>query len=167
MRQGLALLAAALAVCGCGRTPVKAYDGPSRPQSELAVMQGGGSGDEMSPLDVVEFGAVDGRPLNGTPYLVSVLPGPHTFGVKQTLRIGTAKRVQYCAFSLETAPGCRYTPAPPTLPPDALKAGGAGGWEWSVELPVGIACGGGSAFTLRTPARCGAAARLMEERNPR
>ena len=119
----------------------------------------------MSPLAVLEFASIDGVRRRDA-YVISVLPGPHTFGVKQTLSIGSAKRVQFCAFDMQAAPGCRYTPRPPSPPPEAI-GGSKASWEWSVELPVGIECGGGSAFLQRANARCGSAEQLLDERNPR
>ena len=167
MRKGMtAALAAALVAAGCSRMPVKAYDGPARPLGELSVLMGGASGDQMTAHSVVEFGSIDGvRRADGV-YVASVLPGSHTVGVKQTLQFGAAKRIQYCSFEMQTAPGCLYTPIPPSLPPDALTGGGPK-WEWSVELPVGIDCGGGSSYMLRVAARCGATEKLLDERVPR
>jgi len=166
MRQGIALLAAALAVAGCGRTPVKAYDGATRPLSELAVLQGGASGDEMSARSVVEFPSIDGVQRAQAPYVASVLPGARRIGLKQTLDFGPIKRVQFCAFEIETAPGCLYTPLPPNPPPESLTGKGDE-FQWSVELPVSIQCGGAAAFMLRYAAHCGTAASLLDERKPR
>ena len=166
MREGVALLVAAFAIAGCGRMPVKAYDGPARSLDQLSVFRGGATGDEMSAHSVVEFGSIDGvRHAEGT-YVASVLPGSHRVGVKQTLRFGAAKRVQFCTFDMETAAGCLYTPIPPSPPPDSL-AGKGDDFRWSVELPVGIECGGGSAYMLRIAARCGSAGKLLDERPSR
>ena len=166
MRQGIALLAAALAVAGCGRTPVKAYDGPARPLSDLAVLQGGATGDEMSARSVIEFPSIDGVQRANAPYVASVLPGARRVGLKQTLNLGSIKRVQFCAFEIETAPGCLYAPIPPSPPPESLTGKGDE-FQWSVELPVSIQCGATAAFLLRYAARCGSAASLLDERKPR
>jgi len=158
--------AAALVAAGCSRMPVKAYDGPARPLGELSVLMGGASGDQMSVLSVVEFGVIDGvRRADGV-YVASVLPGSHTVGVKQTLQFGAAKRMQYCAFDMQTAPGCLYTPIPPSPPPTTVSGRGDD-FQWSIELPVGIECGGGNNYMLRVAARCGSAAGLLDERTPR
>jgi hypothetical protein len=166
MREGIALLAAALAVAGCARMPVKAYDGPTRPRSEVAVLQGGASGDQMSAHSVIEYPSIDGVRRADAPYVVSVLPGARRVGLRHTLSFGPAKRVQFCAFDIETAPGCLYTPSPP-LPPPAALTGKGDDFQWSVELPVSIECGGGSAFVLRYAARCGSAPSVLEQKDPR
>jgi hypothetical protein len=161
MREGIAarvMLAglAATLVAGCGRTPVKAYDGPSRPLDQLSVLQGGASGDEMSARSVVEFPEVDGVRRSGEVYVVSVLPGSHRVRLKQTLQFGSAKRVQYCTFQVQTAADCQYTPIPPSPPPDSVSGKGKD-FRWSVDLPVNIQCGGRAAYLARVGARCGSA----------
>jgi hypothetical protein len=165
MRQGLMLLLGVLAVAGCARALVKGYDGPDRPLPELAVLQGVDSYDDLSPSTEVTIGSVDGVRRAG--YRVSVLPGSHTVGVKQTRQFGRAKHVQFCSLDLDTAPGCLYTPIPPEPPPASLTTGGAGNWQWSPELPVKIQCAGGGLHMLRLPARCGAAEKLLDERTSR
>ena len=164
MRKRLTLLLAALVVAGCARGLVKGYDGPDRALPELAVLQGVDSFDDLSPTTVVEIGSVDG--VRRTGYRVSVLPGSHTVGVRQTRQFGRAKHVQFCSLDLDTAAGCLYTPIPPE-PPPASVAGGAGNWQWSPDLPVRIQCANGGLYMLRTPARCGSAEKLLDERTPR
>ena len=168
MRQGLAAaaLAAALAAGGCGRTPVKAYDGPARPLDELAVLLGGASGDEMSVRSIVEFPSIDGVQRPGTIYVASVLPGSRRVGLKQTLQFGSAKRMQFCSFPIEAAAGCQYTPIPPSPPPDSL-AGKGDDFRWSVELPVNIECSGGVTYMMRIDARCGSVDAALGERPTR
>jgi len=158
MRQGLAAaaVAAALAAGGCGRTPVKAYDGPARPEDQLSVLYGGASGDEMSARSVVEFPSIDGVQRSGTIYVASVLPGSHRIGLRQTLQFGPLKRLQFCTFEMQTAAGCQYTPIPPSPPPASLSGKGDD-FRWSVELPVNIECSGGVTYLMRIAASCGSA----------
>ena len=168
MRQGLAAaaLAAALAAGGLRRTPVKAYDGPSRPLGELALLQGGASGDEMSVRSVVEFPSIDGVQRSGTIYVASVLPGSHRVGLKQTLQFGPLKRMQFCTFAMEAAAGCQYTPIPPSPPPGSLTGKGDD-FRWSVELPVSIECSGGVVYLVRVDARCASVDKLFGEGPPK
>lgn len=167
MRQGLAAaaLAAALAAGGCGRVPVKAYDGPSRPYEQLSHLQGGASGDEMSARSTVEFPSIDGVRRPGTVYVASVLPGSRRIGLKQTLQFGPLTRLQFCTFALEAAAGCQYTPIPPSPPPSSV-AGMGDDFRWSVELPVNIECGGGVMYMMRIDARCASVDKLFGERPP-
>jgi hypothetical protein len=156
----------ALAAAGCGRTPVKAYDGPSRPLDQLSVLMGGATGDEMSARSVVEFLVIDGvRRAEGT-YVASVLPGRHRIGLRQTLQFGSAKRFQFCALEIATAADCRYTPLPPSTPP-SLVAGQGRDFQWNVDLSVNMECSGGVTHLLRIDARCGSADELLGERPPK
>jgi hypothetical protein len=165
MRKGIAAgLAAAALAAGCNIVPTKAYEGPARNRDELSVIKGGASGEEQSPVSLVDLRAIDGaRQREGT-YLVSVLPGRHSIALSQTLRIGVATRTQFCAFDLEALAGCRYVPRPPSPPSDA-RAGRNAIWEWSVDMPVAAECIAGD-YQVRVPARCGSSMKLLESSKP-
>ena len=157
MRKGLAV-ALLLGVAGCGVSPHKAYEGPKRRDAELSFLKAGASGQEYSPTSLIDFRVVNGMEQRPATYFVSVLPGRQVVGFKETLRIGTRERTQFCAVELETAAGCTYTPTAPSVPADARLAGE---WEWSVDMVVGAECERGGGFTLRQPARCGSSAKVF------
>jgi hypothetical protein len=162
MRQRLArlvLLPAAFALAGCNVTPTKAYEGPSRPLQDLAVLKGGAYGEELSPVSVVDVRTIDGASQREATYLVSILPGRRFIALTETLRLGNIRRPQYCAFELDAMAGCLYVPRPPSPP---FYAGSKSDWEWSVDMPLGIECLDGGAFQVRVPARCGSSAKLLE-----
>jgi hypothetical protein len=161
MRQGLVALLTALAAAGCGVFPHKAYDGPSRPERELSILRGGAFGDELSPVSLVELRVIDGKPQRARLYLASVLPGRHTIGLSETLRIATRTRTQYCAVELDTLAGCLYIARPPSAPSDA-QSGRNADWEWSVDMPITAECETGGSFQTRVPARCGGSASILE-----
>jgi hypothetical protein len=159
MRQGLVALLTVLAAAGCGVFPHKAYDGPSRPERELSILRGGAFGDELNPVSLVELRVIDGKPQRARLYLASVLPGRHTIGLSETLRISTRTRTQYCAVELDTLAGCLYIPRPPSPPSDAARNAD---WEWSVDMPITAECETGGGFQTRVPARCGGSASVFE-----
>jgi hypothetical protein len=145
---------------GCNIVPSKAYEGPSRREADLAVLRGGASGEELSPVSLVDLRVIDGAKQRERMYLASVLPGRHMIGLRETLRIGVATRTQYCAFEIESLAGCRYTPRPPSPPSDALS-GRSADWEWNVDMPVAAECLAGN-FQARLPARCGSSEKVFE-----
>jgi len=160
MRQGLVALLTVLAAAGCGVFPHKAYDGPSRPGRELSILRGGAIGEALSPVSLVELRVIDGKPQRAGLYLASVLPGRHTIGLSETLRIATRTRTQYCAVELDTLAGCLYIPRPPSPQSDAQSA--RADWEWSVDMPIAAECETGGSFQTRVPARCGGSASVFE-----
>jgi hypothetical protein len=164
-RIGASIAVLALAVAGCGVVPHKAYDGPSRPASQLSVLKAGAYGQELSPVSVVDLRTIDGAAQRGGMYLASVLPGRHAVGLSEELRAGTRTRTQFCIVELETTAGCVYAPRPPSPPTDVI-IGRTTEWEWSVDMPVAIDCADGSGFQIRAPARCGASAKLLERPRP-
>jgi len=158
MRQRLALALALLAVAGCNVVPHKAYQGPSRPEGQLSLLKGGAMGQELSPISTLDMRIIDGMPQRKDLYFASVLPGTHAIGVRETLRIGTRDRVQFCAFNLETAAGCTYTPSAPSVPSHA----GQGPWEWNVDMVVVVECSGAGGFQQRVVARCASSEKVFE-----
>jgi hypothetical protein len=160
MRQGVTVLLVIFAA-GCNVVPRKAYDGPSRPSSELAVIKGGASGDELSRTSLVDFRAVDGVRQPDASYLLAILPGRRVVGLTETLRMGRGTRTQYCAIELDALAGCTYVPRPPSPPLEALT-GATPSWEWSVDMPVNAECPAGGDYQVRVPARCGSSAKLLE-----
>jgi hypothetical protein len=162
MRQGIGVLAVALALSGCNMTPTKAYEGPSRPLHELSVLKGGGSGEEYGYYSLVEILAVDGASQRKGTYLVSFLPGRHSIELSETERLFAGRRVQYCVLDLESVAGCLYIPAPPSPPADAA-AGRDPNWVWAVDTPVYVECGSGGAFQLRARGRCGASPQAVRQ----
>lgn len=164
MRQGIALLLAALAAAACNVVPHKAYEGPSRPSSEVVVLKGGASGEELSPVSLVDFRVIDGAHQRESSYLLSILPGRHAIALTETLRLGPATRTQFCVFGLDTLAGCTYVLRPPRPPTDALT-GRTPTWEWSVDLPFAAECIAGGDYQGRVPARCGSSMPLLESSN--
>ena len=160
MRQGLAALVMLLTAAGCNVLPSKAYDGPSRPSSELSRLKGGASGDQLSLVSVVDFRSVDGVAHSESSYLLTILPGRHAIGLTETRRLGPASRIQYCVFELDALAGCTYVPRPPSPPTDALT-GVTPVWEWSVDMSVTGECVSGD-YQSRMPARCGSSVKLLE-----
>lgn len=162
MRKGLAA-ALLLALAGCNVTPHKAYEGPARRDSELSFIRGGSkttqTDQEYSPVSVVDLRVIDGAKQHRVEYLVSVLPGRHRVGLRETLRIGMRERTQYCLVELETAAGCAYTPTAPSPPADARVSRE---WDWNVDMVVSAECDNGAAFALRAPARCGSSDKVLE-----
>jgi hypothetical protein len=163
VRQGLAALGMLLAAAGCNVVPSKAYEGPSRPSSELSVLRGGASGDELSQVSEVDFRSVDGVAQGARSYLLTILPGRHSIGLTETRRLGPATRVQFCVFQLDALAGCTYVPRPPSPPSDALT-GVTPVWEWSVDMAVSAECLAGD-YQARMPARCGSSNKLLESAN--
>jgi len=156
------VLPALLLLAGCNITPTKAYEGPSKPLKELAVIKGGGSGDDMGMgyVSRVQLLAVDERRLGVNTLLASILPGRRTIGLSETTKLFKGVRTQYCAVTIEALAGCLYTPQPPS-PPSYADAAQAG-WAWSVDMPLYVECGsGGGAFQIRAPARCGSSVDLI------
>jgi hypothetical protein len=162
MRQRLAFLAAVLSLAGCNITPHKAYEGPSRPAREVAVIKAGAYGDEESPMSVIDMRTIDGVPQRSGMYLASVLPGRHFIGVTETTRAGTYTRRQFCGFNLDTLAACTYAPRPPS-PPSDVMVGRLKEWEWSIDMPVAFECRDGAAFQIRVPARCGSSEKLLQK----
>jgi hypothetical protein len=160
VRQGLAALLALLAAAGCNILPSKAYDGPSRPSSEVSVLRGGANGDQLSLVSVVDFRTIDGAAQSESSYLLTILPGRHAVGFTETRRLGAATRVQFCVFELDALAGCTYVPRPPSPPSDALT-GVTPVWEWSVDMAVTAECQAGD-YQVRMPARCGSSVQLLE-----
>lgn len=160
MRQGLAALSMLLAAAGCNILPSKAYDGPSRPSSEVSVLKGGANGDQLSLVSVVDFRTIDGVEQRDGSYLLTILPGRHAIGVTETRRLGAATRVQFCVFELDALAGCTYVPRPPSPPSDALT-GVTPVWEWSVDMAVSAECVAGD-YQVRMPSRCGSSNKLLE-----
>jgi hypothetical protein len=160
MRKGLGLLLAVFAAAGCNVVPRKAYEGPSRPSSEIAVLKGGASGEELSRVSLVDFRAIDGARQPEASYLLAILPGRHAIALTDTLRLGPATRTQFCTFELHALAGCTYLPKPPSPPADALT-GRTPTWEWSIDLPVIADCIAGD-YQVRVPARCGSSMKLLE-----
>jgi len=163
MRQGIALLLAAIVAAGCNVVPRKAYDGPSRPSGEVSVLKGGASGDELSRTSLVDFRAIDGARQPESSYLLAILPGRHAIALSETLRMGGATRTQFCTLQLDALAGCTYEPRPPSPPSDALT-GVTPSWEWSVDMPVTAVCNAGD-YQARVPARCGSSVKLLESPN--
>ena len=163
MRQGIALLLAALAAAACNVIPHKTYEGPSRPSSELSVLKGGASGEEPSLVSLIDFRAVDGARQPEASYLLAVLPGRHAIALTETLRLGAGTRTQFCTFELNSLAGCTYVLRPPRPPADALT-GRTPTWEWSVDMPVAAECLAGD-YQGRVPARCGSSMPLLERSN--
>jgi hypothetical protein len=163
VRQGLAALWMLLAAAGCNILPSKAYDGASRPSSELSVLKGGASGDQLSLVSVVDFRSVDGVGQREGSYLLTILPGRHAIGLTETRRLGGATRVQFCVFELDALAGCTYVPRPPSPPSDALT-GVTPVWEWSVDMAVTAECLAGD-YQARMPARCGSSNKPLESAN--
>jgi hypothetical protein len=157
MRQGL-IVALALSCAGCNVVATKAYDGPSRAGSELSLLKAGATGQEGSPVSLVDLRIIDGKAQRAGTYLASVLPGRHHVGLSETLRIGTRDRVQYCGFEIDTVAGCTYQPTAPSTPTDATR----GPWEWSVDMVVVAECERDGGFALRVPARCGSTGKVFE-----
>jgi hypothetical protein len=158
MRQRLALAAALLAAAGCSVFPHKAYQGPSRPERELSLLKGGAAGEEYSPTSTIDLRFIDGVPQRKDLYFASILPGTHSIGIRATLRIGSRERAQFCAFNLESAAGCTYSPTAPSVPSHA----GQGAWEWNVDMVVVVECAGAGGFQQRVVARCGSSDKVFE-----
>lgn len=84
MRSSAALIASVLALglTGCAGHPKKLYEGPARPQSDVAVV------DPTLPGGFVLIRGVDGQSTFtasvGFMGAVAVLPGSHTFDVEVT-----------------------------------------------------------------------------------
>lgn len=157
MRQGL-ILCCLLALAGCNVTPTKAYEGRSRPAGELAVLKGGGAGEEYGYQSRVNLLAVDGVALRGGVYLASFLPGRRRIELSDTVRLFRGVVTQYCAFDLEAAAACVYSPKPPSPPSDRGES-----WDWNVDMPVAVECNDGAAFQLRAPARCGSSLQAAQK----
>jgi hypothetical protein len=160
MRKGLIVLLV-IFTTGCNVVARKAYDGPSRSSSELAVLKGGASGDELSRSSLVDFRAVDGVRQPQSSYLLSILPGRRAVALTETLRMGRGTRTQYCAIQIDALAGCTYVPRPPSPPSDALS-GATPNWEWSVDMPVTAECPAGGDYSVRVPARCGSSDKILE-----
>ena len=158
MRQRLALAVALFVAAGCGVFPHKAYQGPSRPEGQLSLLKGGAFGQEYSPTSTIDLRFIDGVTQRKDLYFASVLPGTHSIGLRETLRIGTRERVQFCALNLETAAGCTYMPSAPSVPSHA----GAGPWEWNVDLVIVVECAGAGGFQQRVVARCASSDKVFE-----
>ena len=67
-------------------------------------------------------------------------------------------RVQFCAFNLETAAGCTYTPSAPSVPSHA----GLGPWEWNIDLVIAVECIVDGGFHVRVPAYCASSDKVFE-----
>ena len=105
-------LAIALFLCACA-TPVKLYEGPARPEGEIALLEAPGNATILQ---------VDGREVDRLDTLFALEPGPHVilFRVRRThldfgSRIGTLEMgthapqyVTICFVTAEMQAGHRY-----------------------------------------------------------
>jgi hypothetical protein len=160
MRQGL-ILGLLLPLAGCNVFPTKAYEGPGRPKGELAVLKGGGEGEEYGYRSLVQPLAVDGVRVREGAYLISFLPGRRRIEVRETLRLFKGVRTQYCAFDLDSVARCVYSPKPPSPPSDRQEV-----WLWNVDMPVAVECSDGAAFSLRAPGICGSSLLQVQRGTP-
>ncbi len=102
MRRGLAV-AAVLALAGCATG--RSYEGPARPASELAIIEGAprvNAGLPMAPM----LRKIDERVVGVEYSRVSVLPGTHHVLV-DCVMAGTHTTTRF-ELEIETYPGRRY-----------------------------------------------------------
>lgn len=107
--RGLSLCLIA-ALCGCGTT--KFYDGPVRPDSQLAHIVGLGQSNAHIML-------LDGKTMPSFYYGLSILPGRHTLVMRYWLRSEVIGReadvttylvtIQHARLEFEAEAGARYT----------------------------------------------------------
>jgi hypothetical protein len=162
--RGVALLAI-VALGGCAAVePIKAYEGPTRPNAELAIVESAFERDWVTVSDV-EIAAVDGVSYAGPKYQARMLPGQHWVIVKHTSQLASAKQEQFCAFDLDTAPGCTYRPYPPGYPSPALLRGAGSEWQLNVAMQVTVRCSDLSA-DIRVAADCAASRATLAQRRP-
>ena len=94
---------------------IKAYDGPERPDGQVATLQTERKGEPFAVPDV-EIVAVDGVNYKRPHYAARMVPGTHWIGILSTVRISSQKREQFCAFELNFEPACTYRPFLPSYP---------------------------------------------------
>jgi hypothetical protein len=162
--RGVAVLAI-FALGGCAAIePIKAYEGPARPNAELAIVEGAFERD-FSGVSDVQIAGIDGVNYAGPKYQARMLPGQHWVIVRETSTVASRKQQQFCAFDLDMARGCTYRPHPPSYPSPALLRGAESEWQLSVAMPVSVRCSDVSA-DIRVPADCAAGRAALAQRRP-
>jgi hypothetical protein len=162
--KGVALLVI-FALGGCAAVgPIKAYEGPGRPDAELAIVESAFERD-LTTVSDVQIAAVDGVGYPGGKYQARMLPGQHWVLVKHTSLVGSQKQEQFCAFDFDMARGCTYRPHPPSYPSPALLQGAESEWQLSVAMQVSVRCSDLSA-EIRVPADCAGSSAALAQRRP-
>jgi hypothetical protein len=140
-RHAFLCLAAAAALGGCASLDrvgtVKAYDGPERPAEEgLLSTQ---LRDEVFQVAEGTIISVDGVPFAKPAHGARMLAGTHWVGVVSSVRQGSLRRDQFCAFEIPVDAGCTYLPVFPSYPGVGLEAG-AKPWQVVTSLLMNIEC---------------------------
>jgi hypothetical protein len=150
------IIAAACLLAGCSGLgtvgAIKAYDGPERPGEE-ALLNTQLREDTFSVSEGLIV-SVDGTSLPKPVYGARLLSGTHWIGVLSTVRQGSVKREQYCAFELPFDTGCIYRPVFPTYPGAGLEAKPGEPWQVSTSLLMNIECAD-SNYATRVAVECG------------
>ena len=160
----LAALCAAVVTAGCASFGViKAYDGPERPDDQVATLQTELKEEAFAVSDV-EIVAVDGVNYKRPHYAARMLPGMHWVGVIATVRVASQKLPQFCAFELNFEPACTYRPFLPSYPSAALDAGPSGAWQVGSSMQLNVACADTS-YASRVPLECSGRALCRSDSN--
>jgi len=149
----LCLAAAAwLGACGAiGRVgTVKAYEGPERPAEE-GLLSTQLRADEFQVAEGTII-SVDGVTLAKPAHGARLLAGPHWVGVISSVRQGSLRREQFCAFELPVDAGCTYNPVFPSFPGVGLEAGDKP-WQVVTSVLVNIECADAS-YATRVALEC-------------
>jgi hypothetical protein len=150
------LAAAALLALAAGCAPpgaIKAYPGPDRSANELAAVETFMRSETFSLTDN-EITAVDGVRFEKRGYFATMLPGPHSIGLRGTLRVSRQVRVQHCVFDLNVDAGCIYRPAVPAYPRDALDQPADAEWRVTRAMTVVVECSEGMSSAIQVPIDC-------------
>jgi hypothetical protein len=155
-----------LVICALGGCEtvkqIKAYEGPERPDAELAVLEGAFTRD-LATLSDVQIGAIDGMSFPEPKYRAKMLPGQHWVALRHISQVGSVKREQFCAADLDVAPGCTYRAYPPTHPSGLPSRGGdPRPWRASGTMELAVRCPD-LAAAIRVPVEC-ASSPLPRER---
>ena len=92
-----------ITVCGCGT--MQAYEGPKRPQNEIAVIK---SNHLQSFIETAYVGELDGKDLSSIEDNVEVLPGEYTIKIYVTRGLGAQPLISSKTLILKTQPGHTY-----------------------------------------------------------
>jgi len=148
--------AAACLLAGCTALGTagmfKAYDGAERPAEE-GVLNTMLRDDTFSVSEGVVI-SVDGTPLPNPHYGARFLAGNHWVGVLNSVRQGSQKREQFCAFELQVDAGCSYRPIFPTYPGAGLEAKPGEPWQVVTSMQLDIECNN-TDYSTRTVVECG------------
>ena len=160
----LAALCLAAAAAGCASVgAIKAYDGPERPDDQVATLRTELQ-DEAFAVSDTEIVAVDGVNYKRPHYAAQMLPGTHWVGILSTVRLSSQKREQFCAFELNFESACTYRLFLPSYPSAALDAGPSGAWQVGSSMQLNVECADTS-YATRVPLECSGRALCRSDSN--